>query len=211
MKKNSIQLRNYHLKRGRNNDDTPVYPVTTVDNVKGLEDYVPGNSGDGGIIVADENFDWNAPVDKPRLVYDSVNGDYIIQQSDGQDTYLVYQPEKVVKVGLSDLRGDNAYDLVAGRYYIFLNNITDTLKLLPIHLSDNYSEEMRGRFTATIDSNSNFQLILPAFIHIPDKYLTNNSLILENNHTYEFNIMGNIFMLTDVTSATLSDSASSGN
>lgn len=50
MKKNSIQLRNYHLKRGRNNDNTPVYPVTTVDNVKGLEDYVPGGSS-GGVVV----------------------------------------------------------------------------------------------------------------------------------------------------------------
>lgn len=54
MKKNSIQLRNYHLKRGRNNDDTPVYPVTTVDNVKGLEDYVPGGTSEG--VVVDPNY-----------------------------------------------------------------------------------------------------------------------------------------------------------
>lgn len=54
MKKNSIQLRNYHLKRGRNNDNTPVYPVTTVDNVKGLEDYVPGGTSEG--VVVDPNY-----------------------------------------------------------------------------------------------------------------------------------------------------------
>lgn len=53
MKKNSIQLRNYHLKRGRNNDDTPVYPVTTVDNVKGLEDYVPGGTSEGVVVDPD--------------------------------------------------------------------------------------------------------------------------------------------------------------
>lgn len=53
MKKNNIQLRNYHLKRGRSNDNTPVYPVTTVDNVKGLEDYVPG--GSSGVVV-DPNY-----------------------------------------------------------------------------------------------------------------------------------------------------------
>lgn len=183
-------------------------------NVFGKPVEFEGGSDDsqgGGIIVADENYDWDAPIDKPRLVYDSINGDYLIQQPEGLDTYLIYQPEKVVKVGLSDLGNDNSYDLIPCRYYIFLNNITDTLELLPLDLGDDYTAEIKGRFTATIDSNLSFQLVLPAFIHIPDKYLTNNSLILENNHTYEFNIMGNIFMLTDVTSVTLYDGVDSGN
>lgn len=181
-------------------------------NVFGKPVEFEGDSGNGGIIVADENYDWDAPIDSPRLVYDSINGDYLIQQPNELATYLIYQPEKVVKVGLSDLGNDNSYDLIPCRYYIFLNDIRDTLELLPLDLGDDYTAEIKGRFTATIDSNLSFQLVLPAFIHIPDKYLTNNSLILENNHTYEFNIMGNIFMLTDVTSATLYDGiGSSGN
>lgn len=185
-------------------------------NVFGKPVEIEGGSSDsqgGGIIVADENYDWDAPIDKPRLVYDSVNGDYLIQQPEGLATYLIYQPEKVVKVGLSDLGNDNSYDLIPCRYYIFLNDIKDSLKLLPLEFYGNtHTAEMKGRFTATIDSNSSFQLILPASIHIPDKYLTNNSLILEDDHTYEFSIMANIFMLTDVTSATLSDdTSSSGN
>jgi len=178
-------------------------------------------SGDSGsetpaaapsIITIDESLDLNTPPENPTLVYDPADGSYAVWRTDGSFDYIDMQAERVVKVGVDDLGSEHSYDLNPGIYYIFLNNIKDSLKLLPLSFSgDTHTAEIKGRFTAIIESNLSFQLVLPAFIHIPDKYLTNNSLILENNHTYEFNIMGNIFMLTDVTSATLSDSASSGN
>lgn len=38
--KNTIQLRNYHLKQGRNNDRTPIYPLTKPEAILGLDAYL---------------------------------------------------------------------------------------------------------------------------------------------------------------------------
>ena len=175
---------------------------------------VNGGSGSGtsasSIITIDENLDLNTPPEHPTLVYDPADGSYAVWRTDGLLDYIDMEAELVVKVGVNDLGSQHSYDLNPGIYYIFLKDIKDSLKLLPLGFSDDtHTAEIKGRFTVTLDAESAFTLTLPLNIHIPDKYIDNNSLALEEDHTYEFSFLGNVFMLTDITSTTLSDDPAS--
>lgn len=176
-------------------------------------------SGDSGsetpatapsIITIDESLDLNTPPEYPTFVYDPADGSYAVWRTDGSFDYINMQAERVVKVGVDDLGSEHSYDLNPGVYYIFLNNIKDSLKLLPLGFDgDTHTAEIKGRFTVVLDEEDAFTLTLPLNIHIPEKYFDNGSLALEEGHTYEFSFLGNIFMLTDITSTTLSDDPAS--
>lgn len=169
---------------------------------------INGGSGTSapGIVVVDENFDWNTTPENPTLVYDPADGSYAVWRTDGSFDYINMEAKRVVKVGVDDLGSEHSYDLNPGIYYIFLNNIKDSLKLLPLEFYGNtHTAEIKGRFTAVLDEEDAFTLTLPLNIHIPEKYIDNNSLALEEGHTYEFRFLGNVLTLTDITSTTLSD------
>ena len=85
------------------------------------------------------------------------------------------------------------YNIEPNKYYMF-GTRTSAFKL-NFTLDNTYAKQYLGRFTASGDSVS---LVLPANVHIPDDMQPD----IEDDHTYEFNILHDICLITDITYTT---------
>lgn len=177
MKDNYIQLRNHHLKQGRNNDRTPIYPITKPECVKGLKEYIENNTdGSSNGLGYDENTGiFYATVnDEPVIIAHTLNkmGVAAITSSDTLtatvtlDPAIYHEVEDCDSLTIADV-ADDTYD------YSLCTFI--------------------GRFTANSD---NVNITLPSGILPADSNPDTKA-----GHTYEYSIFDGVFSIFDVTTS----------
>lgn len=117
MKEELIQLRNHHLKQGKNNDRTPIYPIVKPEGIKGLVEYLLNHDIGGGVTKVDSlpeegeagKIYYNTTTDV-YYVYDTHINDYTVL---GQD---IISENSLPNTGES---GKIYYLVQDNKYYIY--------------------------------------------------------------------------------------------
>lgn len=204
-KRKLIQLRNHHLKQGKNNDRTPIYPITVPEAITNLKEYLEG-IGVGSDILIVEELPGDDDVEVGKVYYNSTDNTFYvydinqgfvsvgnpsmrtIKEEYGDEIAHISQGQTVMPNGFI-LEPDNLYDLTG--YITGLANIQIELA----HNDEVYARCYTWRVTFP---NATFGIALPSTLVIPD---TTHEVLdgLEANHTYEFNVFGNVLLVVDIT------------
>lgn len=197
-----IQLRNHHLKQGRNNDRKPIYPITKAECIigdvgggvekvnilpeKGEEGKIYYNTTDGTYYVY--NNDKFEPIAKQGMAKGTpeITGHYAISGSDLTGVNLKLQPNTYYN--LSDAIWFTDQDLETPD----VGSLTFTFEGLDG--TDDTTNSYVFRMIIGVNSpNLKFNGVL-----IPDvtKEVLDN---LEQGHKYEFNVFDRYMLVTDVT------------
>jgi len=175
MKDNYIQLRNHHLKQGRNNDRTPIYPITKPECIKGLMDYIENNTdGSSSGLGYDEN---------TGIFYATVNDAPVIVA------------HTLTKMAVTSIATSNALVAAVTLDPTVYHEVEDCDSLTIADVADDTYDyslcTFIGRFTANSDDVT---ITLPSGILPAD-----SNPDTEAGHTYEYNIFDGVFSLIDVT------------
>lgn len=175
MKDNYIQLRNHHLKQGRNNDRTPIYPITKPECVKGLKEYIENNTDSSSRGLG---FD-----DNTGILYTTVNDEPVIIA------------HTLSKMGVAAIASSNTLTATVTLDPTIYHEVESCDRLTIADVADDTYDyslcTFIGRFTAHSD---NVNITLPSGI-LP----ANSNPDTKAGHIYEYNIFDGVFSLIDVT------------
>lgn len=200
-KEQIVQLREHDMNRGHNKSKTPVYPVTVPEAILGFD------SLGGATIVETLPETGQAGI----IYYNTEDSNYYVYTENGFKEFGAQEGLPIVRnPAVHKLNGEEQeyeYDLEPNKYYVF-GRIGGTAPQetlvgpdgvavidapsLTFHVSeDSYIvKSYVGRFIANADSPS-ITLVGAHFADdIPD---------IESGHTYEFNILYGICLITDIT------------
>lgn len=204
MDKNLIQLRNYHLRRGKNNDSTPIYPITKPECIKGLSEYIQDNVEMNGVTPVDT---LPATGEQGKVYYNTTDNKYYIYNGTDFKPFGGDVNPQIVDDLQGTIIGDDKiisgiqYTLEPNVYYDLGTAVTAFNDSLNLVVEESVDEALTyyGRFTVSSEYTTGTPNIsLPAFVIIPDEQQERLN-DMEASHTYEFNIFANVFMISDIT------------
>lgn len=197
-----VQFREHDMNRGHNKSQTPVYPITVPQAVLNLAEYLE-ELGIGGNGVEVVNTLPNSG-EEGKIYYSTNDGKYYIYSNDTFQTLAlgVMPFTDTPATRESILAGDHF--VIKENTYTVLGEVgsdTSTGNLLELYFPftpassqsfrRNYVSQYIGRFTALGD---NMTILLPTGVHIPDEHVD-----IAAGHTYEFNILYDTCLITDIT------------
>lgn len=221
MEKNIIQLRNYHINKGKDNDKTPLYPITVVEAIEGLSEALSNLSGVTKIHGAPDEDGTITDTEAGKLYYDVDNGvlyigtgegmsyDLLFTQAEFYSRLIEYKNEILTwetiaspnghQIGNSIVQG--AYDLYP--YELSLQSLAPFNNTLDIYCQyGGIGMEYCFYYTQSGSTVPTINIVQPdagaPTVSIPDAV---QEVIdgMEDGHTYEFNIFNNVLLVTDIT------------
>lgn len=192
-----IQLRNHHLKQGRNNDRRPIYPITKAECIIG---------GAGGGVQKVDTLPEKG--EEGKIYYNISNKQYYKYDAENGFTNLSITPMLYGKTPRNDSAHPERYDVYSlepNEYYDFDTFYTTSLHITPLPVKINFKEINNQKvvnsyvFRMTIPSTGGVNITLNN-LTIPNsaKEILDN---LVPGHRYEFNVFGRVLLVTDITAA----------
>ena len=190
-----FQLRNYHVRRGKDKDNTPLYPITKAENIIGDV---------GGVTQVTE---LPTTGEEGKIYYDTTEKKYYTYTSeDGfSEIGTTAMPHGEAPENISELPSASAkYVLKPNTYYDFDEFYTTDTTVAPLHVIIKFDDINNNTvansyvFRMTVPTTGVMNMtILGVIITDSAKEILDN---LENGHRYEFNIFDKVMLVTDVTS-----------
>ena len=218
MKDNLIQLRNHHLKQGRNNDRTPIYPIVKPEGIRGLSEYLSSH----GISAITPVLTLPEQGEQDKIYHNTTDGKYYVYDGSkysefGASTIPVVSHHThieyggLVLLGQYNLKPNTLYDAGSMEMNVRTVNHVITASLIVVLNNPEPTIAQCYMFRQTMPvagdrdpaiSSYSIEIAYPngssMTVTVPDaaqEVLSN----LEGGHTYEFNILHGVLAVMDIT------------
>lgn len=214
MDKNILQLREYHITRGRNKSSAPIYPITKAE-------CIIGEIGGNGVT---EVASLPEPGENGKIYYNTTDRKYYVYDTESS-AYNAIAKETPEKPGLpiaTDIEsddstttvGETAYGLLPNTFYN-LNDLINSIGMETTHIylidathdDDSFTRQYIWRLTVPGTDGESVTILSGFSLDIEEDDLAipeaSKDILddLEPNHTYEFNVLEGVLFVADVTNA----------